>query len=176
MVREWCAGHTPFRQIRDLRAALFSATIATEQKVQATMASAFATQPRRDMTSLDAHADQVVQRYLGLSLHYAIGAALLVVDGTKDATRLLDVPGEVAGAIAYKQVALGAARSPELRNAALSQATWEHRRVVGSAGHSEASIGVQLFHEYLGVHWKNHVDAQRLYLEEFLVWAFDPTA
>ena len=81
------------------------------------------------------------------------------------------MPKQAAAAIAYRNVALGPARGEQLQADALENAHWQHDYLGGSARHDATSLAVQLFHEYLGVHWKNHVDAQRLYIEQFLGWA-----
>ncbi len=126
--------------------------------------------------AFDAHADRVVLRYVGLAVHHAVNAALSCLDGVLEPSTLLEVPKEAAAALAYRNVALGPARSAELRGQARAHAEWELRRVAAVAAHDEASIAVQLYHEYLGVHWKNHVDAQRLHLEQFIEWAMGATA
>jgi hypothetical protein len=128
---------------------------------------------RTTASPFDEHADNVVERYVALSVHHALAALLLCCDAVTEPALVLDVPGEVAGALAYRNVGLGPARQSELRTSALQHAQWEASRIATCASHGEAALTLQLFHEYLGVHWKNHVDAQRLYLEQFLAWVFD---
>lgn len=116
------------------------------------------------------HRNAVIERYVALSVHHATGALLECFDGVTDPTRLLEVPKQAAAALAYRNVALGPARNEQLLGAALENAAWQ-ADFLASPAHDAAALAVQLFHEYLGVHWKNHVDAQRLYLEQFLAWA-----
>jgi hypothetical protein len=71
-----------------------------------------------------------------------------------------------------RNVALGACRDANLRLAAREQAAWEHEALRSSAIHSKPALELQLIHEYLGIHWKNHVDAHRVYAEQFLHWVF----
>jgi hypothetical protein len=171
----WAQDAAPFRAVRDARTRCFETAPETESRTQGIVAAALdhfdSVQPR-PATELATHARSVTFRYTGLAVHHAIGAVLLSLDACKEPRLALGVSGEVAGAIGYQKVALGPCRSPELQVAALTQARWEAQRVLGSAEHSESGLAVQLFHEYLGVHWKNHTDAQRLRLEDFVGWAF----
>lgn len=126
--------------------------------------------------TFDEHANRVVLRYVGLGIHHGVGALLQACDGVLDPAALLQIPKQVASAVAYQNIALGPARSSELRAEARVNATWEAERIIAVQNHDARALAVQLFHEYLGVHWKNHVDAQRLYLEELLEWGLGAEA
>jgi hypothetical protein len=119
-------------------------------------------------TELDPHADSVVLRYMALSAHYAVGAVLLGLDGAYTPTDLIPLPLQVAGALAYRSVALGPARSGAVRESSEEQARWESESVGGA--HSPRSLSVQVFHEHLGVHWKQACDIERANLHTFIDW------
>lgn len=173
---EWAQGSTLYSAVRDVRAYCFEHAKESEKQTLTVLTAALEHFDQRDpqpRSELGLHARSVTFRYAGLAVHHAIGAVLLALDACKEPRDALLLCGEVAGAIAYQKVALGPCRSAELQRSALTQAQWEAQRVQGSSqAHSENALAVQLFHEYLGVHWKNYTDAQRLYLEDFLGWAF----
>ncbi len=163
----WARDATSLRAVRQARAGLFAELPAHRDRTVEVV--------RRWLTPPDdpfkAHINAVVERYVALSVHHAVGAVLQCLDGITDASALLEVPKQAAAALAYRNVALGAARSEQLQADALDNARWQADYLEGALRHDPASLAVQLFHEYLGVHWKNHVDAQRLYIEQFLEWA-----
>ncbi len=164
---EWAQRSADYPAVKRARGALFNAA----QDFERQTVSLLSAHLPDAADAFDEHANRVVLRYIGLSVHHAINAALCCLDGVLEPTALLEVPKETAAAIAYRNVALGPARTQELRNRARQHAEWEKRRIVSVGSHDEAAIAVQLFHEYLGVHWKNHADAQRVYLEQFIQWA-----
>jgi hypothetical protein len=155
-------------QVKAARRQAFEAAGAFELRTLEVLKRAL--QPATD-EPFDEHADRVCLRYVGLAVHHAVTAIVHCCDGVLDPLVLLEVPKEVAAAIAYRNVALGAARSAQVRSDARANAEWESERVYAVASHDPRALAVQLLHEYLGVHWKNHVDAQRIYLEQFLEWA-----
>jgi hypothetical protein len=106
-----------------------------------------------------------------LGVVHAVGAALHCLDGVVEPLELLHVPKEIAAALAYRNVALGPARSRELLENAVEMAHWESTQLSTLPSHGRQQLLIQLYHEYLGVHWKNQVDAHRLHLEQFLTWA-----
>lgn len=163
----WARSAASLKQVKQARSEAYARCGELESRTLAVL------EDRLDVgdTAFDAHANRVVRRYLGLSVVHALSSVLLCCDGVLDPSLLLEVPKEVSAAIAYRNVALGPSRSSELRQAAWSTAEWEVQQVRASASHDVKAIAVQLLHEYLGVHWKNHVDAQRMYLEHFLEWA-----
>lgn len=172
IAERWAGSNASLKQVKQARSECFGRSGEFESRTLAVL------EPRLDSgeSAFDAHANRVVRRYLGLSVVHAVSSLLLCCDGVLDPLLLLEVPKEVAAAIAYRNVALGPARSAELRDAAWTTAQWEVRQVRASASHDVGAIAMQLLHEYLGVHWKNHVDAQRLYLEHFLEWAAQPAS
>lgn len=167
-----CQGALGLRQLRATRARVFEAARALQQQTLEAVERALRLNPRPGSGPLDSHADSVVLRYAELSAHYAIVASLDALDAALAPRQALDVPKDAAAAIAYRNVGLGPARDPALRRAASEQADWEHRQLNVAGAHALESTALQLFHEYLGVHWKNHVDAQRVYMAEFIAWAF----
>src|SRR5690606_23970223 len=99
------------------------------------------------------------------------GAALHCLDAVVEPLELLSVVKEASAALAYRNVGLGPARTQQLVEDAHHTARWEVDHCVAVDSPAVEQLTLQLVHEYLGVHWKNHVDAQRLYLEQFLSWA-----
>lgn len=118
------------------------------------------------------HTHQTVVRYVGLSVHYSFATTTETCDAVTTPLRALEVAKAFAAAMAYRNVGLGPCRDAELHQAATEQAEWEHQALPSSSKQSMEALRLQLFHEYLGVHWKNAVDAHRLYAEQFLQWAF----
>jgi hypothetical protein len=169
-VASWAHGTSTLRQVQAARSEIFEALPDFQQRTLTAIRAADAGSAEAPSV-LDEHADRVVQRYVSLSVQHAVTALLLCCDAVVDPLKLLEVPGEVSAGMAYRNVGLGPAKDSALRHHALHTASWETRQIVGSAAHGEAALTLQLFHEYMGVHWKNHVDAQRLYLEQFLQWA-----
>jgi hypothetical protein len=171
LANDWARSAQPLAVIRRVRAQIFETAATPVATTVAVIARVLEDgTPERP---IDSHADRVVRRYVSLGAHLSVSSVVECLDSILDPSRALEVAKNTAAAIAYRTVGLGAARQLELRNSALEQAAWEEAQL-GSAEHGAASLALQLFHEYLGVHWKNHADAQRLYLEQFLEWAFTP--
>lgn len=174
LAEAWARSEVDLTRVKRARSMAFNATAAAERRAL----SAVATQvnaSRAAATALDPHADQVVLRYVGLGAYYAIGALLQTLDAVVDPALAAQVPQQAAGALAYQFCGLSAARSPELRAAACRQAEWESERQGAPDGHPTLAIAVQLFHEFLGAHWKDHSDARRAYFDDFIVWSMGPS-
>ncbi len=167
-----CRGALPLRELRATRARVFEQAREGQRLTLEAVRQALQLNPQRSSTELDAHADNTVLRYAELGAHYAIVATLGALDVALTPRQALHLPKDAAAAIAYRNVGLGPARDPELRRAATEQAAWEHHQLNVAAAHPVAATALQLFHEYLGVHWKNHVDAQRVHIEQFVAWGF----
>jgi hypothetical protein len=121
---------------------------------------------------LDPHADHVVDRYAGLAAHFTTSAVCHALDSVKDPKAALHVLEDVEGARSYQAAGLGAARHAAFRKAAWGQATWEAERTHNENAEAlKMSLGVQIFHEYLGGRWRAHADAERLKNSQFLRWA-----
>lgn len=118
------------------------------------------------------HVRRTMQRYVGLSVHYSLATTTETCDTVTDPLRALEVAKAFAAAMAYRNTGLGPCRDANLHQAATEQAAWENETLPSSAAQTSDALRLQLFHEYLGVHWKNAVDAHRLYAEQFLQWAF----
>ena len=170
IAESWAHGQADEHTVAKARNDAFNATVAVERRTIDAVRAAGLSQSKKH-TLIDAHAESVVVRYVGLSANYASGAALLVLDGVADPTQLAPIAQQVAGAIAYQAAALGPARSADLRASACEQAEWESERQGAPEGHPVGALAVQLFHEYLGAIWKNRSDAQRVYFGDFVEWA-----
>jgi hypothetical protein len=170
----WAAQPSDPRAVRKARSDAFAAVVAAERRTADALRASFENFVHKPHTVIDEHADAVVVRYAVLAANYACGAALLTLDAV-DAPRLSPrVPQQVAGAIAYRSAGLGPGRSGELRAAACEQAEWEKDREGAPGGHGGGALAIQLFHEFLGASWKDHSDAQRVYLGDFVEWALGP--
>jgi len=123
-------------------------------------------------TALDHHAAHVIDRYARLSAHYACAAACHALDAAATPSVALEVLEDARGALGYQRTALGAARQPALRAAALDQAEWESSRL--SSPEHAAALAVQIFHEYLGGRYKTYVDSERGTQDQFIRWALGP--
>lgn len=166
----WAHGRANEHAVAKARSDAFNAVVAVERRtIDAVRAAGLS--PGKKKTLIDAHAESVVVRYVGLSANYASGAALLVLDGVEDPVQLVYVVQQVAGAIAYQAAGLGPARSADARATACEQAEWEAERQGAPEGHGVGALAVQLFHEYLGAYWKDRSDAQRAYFAELIEWA-----
>ncbi len=121
---------------------------------------------------IDGHIERLIARYIGLAVHYSLAAVTATCDTITDPTQALEVARCFSAAMAYRNVGLGPCRDRTLHQAAREQSLWEHEHLPTSAVHSPQSLELQLLHEYLGVHWKNNVDAHRVYAEQFLQWVF----
>jgi len=169
----WCAGQLDPQSVRRARNDLFTALISVERTTSDTLRSSLAAArvPGAKSTPIDAHADEVVCRYAALGAHFAQSSVILVLDGVGDTRELAAVPRQAAGALAYRGVGLGIARSAELRQKACDEAEWELDRPGAPSGHGLGALAVQVFHEYLGASWKDLSDAQRAYYFDFVEWA-----
>jgi hypothetical protein len=150
------------------RSQAFEAIVAVERQTTDAVKAALG----NASTAFDAHADRVVVRYARLGAYYASSTVVLALDGLERPRELAKIPFQAAGALAYRTTALGPARSRDLRDKALAQAEWEAER---DDAHDRSSLAVQLFHEYVGVVWKDLSDAQRLYHEDFVHWTLAAT-
>ncbi|HEX2732828.1 MAG TPA: hypothetical protein VHM70_14565 [Polyangiaceae bacterium] len=171
-VVQWARSGGNLKAVNAARSRTFESLPEAQAKTLTALGRLLALEGAQRATPLDEHADRVMHRYVARSVYHAVACVLLCCDGVLDPRKLVDVPGDVAGSIAYRNVALGPARSDTLRQRAIDSAAWESAELAMGEGHEQSALTLQLFHEYLGVHWKNHVDAQRVYLEQFLDWAF----
>ena len=170
----WVNGRGDAHAVRKARSEAFAAVIGVERRTIDAVCASLQRLERKPHTAIDEHADSVVLRFAGLAANYACGAVLLTLDAVDEPAQSALVPQQVAGAIAYQSVGLGAARSGQLRAAALEQAEWESGRQAAPRDHGAQALAVQLFHEFLGAAWKTRSDSERLFLDEFADWALLP--
>lgn len=166
---QWARQQRSLADVKAERSAAFDELPSAEQRAAAAVGASLTA--RSAATALDEHADRVVLRYVALAANYAASTALLLLDGVTDPPQLLHIPKQAAGGLAYQAAALRAARSPQFRALAIEHAEWEHGRPGADASHASSALALQLFHEFLGVCWKDHSDAQRAYFDDFLAWA-----
>jgi hypothetical protein len=170
-VEQWLAGQGSEAAIRKGRSDLYAATAFVEQKTLDAVGAALASAEVTRHTAIDAHADGVILRYVGLGAYYAASVAVLVMDGVSEPSALAGTLRQAAGAVAYQSAGLGPARSQEVRSRACQQADWEHERPGAPRGHVREALAIQLLHEYLGAYWKDQSDAHRVLLGELVHWA-----
>lgn len=164
---------TDLAAVRQTRHATFEALAPTIDVTLSALAKSRATMTAQgELDEIGTHTERLVTRYMGLAVHYSLLCVTETCDAIFDPMHALEVAKAFAASIAYRNVALGACRDVNLRTSAREQAEWEHRTLRSSAIHSQPALELQLIHEYLGIHWKNHVDAHRLYAEQFLDWVF----
>jgi hypothetical protein len=166
VARDWQA--EGLAAVKRARTQAFDGAADAEQLTLAALARAT---PSPFGDALDQQAALTVRRHAARGVHHAIACVLLTLDAITTPVAAISIAEEGAGAIAFTRVALGAARSKELRDAARERADWEVEQLASNEQPAIA-LALQLFHEYLGAHWKDHADAQRARFEEFLDWAF----
>lgn len=168
LVRGWATGECKLKEIQRARADTFDQAAQIESATLAALAGALESE---QSDPLDRQGALTVTRYVARGVHHAVGSVLFVLDAVTEPTRVLRIAEEAAGAMAFVRVALGGARSGELRAAAREQAAWEAQRLASNTQPAVA-LSLQLYHEYIGALWKDHADAQRAYFEGFLEWVF----
>jgi hypothetical protein len=161
--------------VRQERHSTFEALTPTIETTLAAISKSRTGGIEEQLDEIGQHADRLVTRYMGLAVHYSLLCVTQTCDAIIDPMHGLEVTKSFAASVAYRNVALGACRDAKLRASAREQAAWEHEALCSSAIHSRPALELQLMHEYLGIHWKNHVDAHRVYAEQFLNWVFPDT-
>lgn len=162
--------------VKKARSECFAASLEAEQRTVDAVRALLASTSKKPHTELDAHADAVVVRHAGLGAYYSVSAVLVVLDSVVDPGQLGRVVPQAAGAVAYQKTAFGPARSGLLRARALEHAAQEMERPFAISDHGPAATALQLFHEFLGAHWKDISDANRVYFSEVIDWALPPQA
>lgn len=170
-VWRWAKGSGSLSAVREKRHAVFEAL---PHAVETTARAVGFSPESLDVVvgEIEGHIERLVSRYVGLAVHYSLATVTATCDALTDPLQALEVARCFSAAMAYRNVGLGPCRDRSLHQSARDQARWEHETLATSAVHSPQSLELQLLHEYLGVHWKNNVDAHRLYAEQFLQWVF----
>lgn len=168
---KWAKGEGDLAAVRRARHAVFESLGPAIEKTARTLGH----DPERlDVfgADIDGHVERLIARYVGLAVHYSLATVTATCDSITEPEQALEVARCFSAAMAYRNVGLGPCRDKTLHQAARDQSRWEHDHLSTSAVHSVQSLELQLIHEYLGVHWKNNVDAHRVYAEQFLQWVF----
>lgn len=171
LLEAWTRGKTGERELRDRRALCFSAAVLIEKKTVDAVLEAQKHLGAQRKTSLDAHADLVLRRYVALGAHCATSAVVLSLDAVAEPVRVTEVPQQVLASRAYQATGLGSVRHGEFRAKAWEQAEWEAAREGAPSEHGTAALALQVFHEYLGARWKSYADSERLVQRDFIEWA-----
>jgi hypothetical protein len=168
---KWVKGQSDLAAVRQVRQSVFDALGDTIVGTTRTLGQNLESMAI-SVGDLDGHIERLVARYVGLAVHYSLATVTATCDTLTDPLQALEVARCFSAAMAYRNVGLGPCRDDTLHQAAREQSRWEHENLPTSTVHSAQSLELQLIHEYIGVHWKNNVDAHRLYAEQFLGWAF----
>lgn len=170
-VKKWARGEADLAAVRQARHVVFESL---GEAIEKTTRALGHVPEHLDLVvaGIDGHIERLVARYIGLAVHYSLACVTATCDALTEPAQALEVARCFSAAMAYRNVGLGPCRDRSLHQAARDQSRWEHDHLPTSAAHSPQSLELQLIHEYLGVHWKNNVDAHRVYAEEFLQWAF----
>lgn len=168
---EWAKDAAELGAVRQARNAVFEGLGDSIQRTTRALGQNLETMAI-SVGDLDGHIERLVARYVGLAVHYSLATVTATCDAITDPLQALEVARCFSAAMAYRNVGLGPCRDESLHRSAREQARWEHDTLPTSNVHSSQSLELQLIHEYVGVHWKNNVDAHRVYAEQFLGWAF----
>ncbi len=171
ILEDFASGGGSLDAVKKARSEGFAASLEAERRTADAVRAALASAPRKQHTEIDTHADAVVVRQVGLGAHYAASAVLVVLDAAAEPAVLPRVVPQAAGAVAYQSAGFGPARSQQLRAYALEQAAVEVERPFSIPDHGPRAVAVQLFHEFLGAHWKDISDANRVFFSEVIEWA-----
>jgi hypothetical protein len=171
VVDDYLRGAARLEHVKKARSECFAASLEAEQRTVDAVRAVLSSTPKKPHTELDAHADAVVVRHAGLGAYYAISAVLVVLDSVTNPGELGRVVPQAAGAVAYQNTGFGPARSGALRMRALEHASQEMERPFAISDHGPAATALQLFHEFLGAHWKDVSDANRVFFSEVIDWA-----
>lgn len=168
---KWAKGRSDLAAVRQVRQSVFEALGDTIVGTTRTLGQSLEVMAM-SVGDIDGHIERLIARYVGLAVHYSLATVTATCDALTDPLQALEVARCFSAAMAYRNVGLGPCRDNSLHLAAREQARWEHDNLPTSNVHTPQSLELQLIHEYIGVHWKNNVDAHRLYAEQFLAWAF----
>jgi hypothetical protein len=127
------------------------------------------------------HAERVLVRHAREGSYHACSTVVLILDALDEPRRAIDVPAQVAGALAHKTIwsSNGHSLLEQVHDHVLFWLEREHT-VEGTVGntvqpvaapHTRSELELQLLHEFIGVTWKAHRDAQFGRLCSFLDWA-----
>lgn len=167
----WVRHEGSEKDVLSARATCFGAVSAIEDLTKKAVRKAQEHLKQEASCPLDPHADHVVERYAGLGAHFTVSAVCHALDSVKEPQSAISVLEDVEGARCYQAAGLGAARHAAFRKAAWGQASWEAERTRSGSPELKMSLGVQIFHEYLGGRWRAHADSERMKNSEFLLWA-----
>jgi hypothetical protein len=136
------------------------------------------------------HAERVLVRHAREGSYHAWGTVVLILDALDEPRRAIDVPAQVAGALAHKTIwsSNGHSLLEQVHDHALfwlereqtvdraADRTADSTAQPAAAPHTRRELELQLLHEFIGVTWKAHRDAQFGRLCSFLDWALSGCA
>ena len=174
-LREYTTRKTSLQSLKKSRSLAFHLAPIAEKKAVASVLAAQERLTTQSSTLLDQHAMRVVERYAGLAAYHSVAAVCHSLDAAENPEAGLKALAEVSAARAYQAVGLGSARHLAFRRKALEQAEWELSRYQTQFSKEQLlPLSGQIFHEYLGNHWKTHQEIEALSLSEFAHWALGP--
>jgi len=166
-IRRWCQGPVVLKT-KALRASVLEASLVAEAATASAVSHMLSSQAF-DPVPRQQHAQRTIVRHARQASYYAASAVVITLDALDDPRQAVQVPAQVAGALAHKAVWTACANDPQLLREARKQATWWQER--DAHGHSPDELELQFFHEFIGVSWKAQRDAQFSYLCAFVDWA-----
>lgn len=174
-IQRWT--RNPFAlKAKALRSQVLESSMASEQATAAAVAQMLTLSPASN-SELRPHAERVLVRHARQASYHACSAVVLTLDALDEPRRAIDMPAQVAGALAHKAI-WSTGSEPLLAQVQDHAAFWlEHGgdepRSNPAAGrpHTRHELELQLWHEFVGVTWKAQRDAQFGRLCSFLDWA-----
>jgi hypothetical protein len=125
-------------------------------------------------SDLTPHTDHVLVRHARQASYQACSAVVLTLDALDEPRRAIEVPAQVAAALAYKAIWSGGNAALLERVHEYAEFWLEHDRAEAATAqrsHTRPELELQLLHEFIGVTWKAQRDAQFSRLCSFLDWA-----
>lgn len=173
-VQRWSCNPFPLKT-QAWRNRVLEACRASEEATATAVAQMLTLSPAPN-SELWSHAERVLVRHAREASYHACSTVVLILDALDEPRRAIEVPSQVAGALAHKTVWSSGGHSllEQVHDHALF---WlERERLAGSgrpaaAPHTAHELALQLLHEFIGVTWKAHRDAQFSRLCSFLDWA-----
>ncbi|HEX2879230.1 MAG TPA: hypothetical protein VHO25_06815 [Polyangiaceae bacterium] len=173
-IQRWSAAPFALRS-NALRNQLLEECISSELATANAVAQMLTLSPATN-SELSPHTDHVLVRHARQASYQACSAVVLTLDALDEPRRAIEVPAQVAAALAYKAI-WSAGNGALLERVHEYAEFWlEHDRAETATAqspgpHTRRELELQLLHEFIGVTWKAQRDAQFSRLCSFLDWA-----
>jgi hypothetical protein len=171
-IQRWSASPFPLKS-NALRSQLLEACVSSEQATANAVAQMLTLSPAPN-SELSPHLAHVLVRHARQASYQACSAVVLTLDALDEPRRAVDVPAQVAAAVAYQAIwSTGSATLLE-RVREYAEFWMEHdprMHQTQTPPHTRRELELQFLHEFIGVTWKAQRDAQFGRLCSFLDWA-----